>query len=193
MIAAAPIGLGGCGSDNTEPNASPAPTTPSVQSSAAVTHTTEPAATAATSTEPFATVDSRPSTTLAGSETTGGVDGPVVYAAESLVGEEALGTGTVERVGDCLMLAGASPDELRRVIVWQFGTSWSDSDDTVMLPDGTPLTVGAMISAGGGYHGGDTLGYFLTSPEAIERVRMCAEYESTDNVFVIQSAVEVTP
>jgi hypothetical protein len=158
-------------------------------------HTTEPAATAAASSVPSATVDTQPSTSLAGSETTGGVDGPVVYAADAsgLSSEEALETGTVEGAGDCLMLVGATPDGLRRVIVWRFGTSWSDSDDTVMLPDGTALTVWAMISAGGGFHGSDDLGYFLTRPEAIERVPMCAVRDSTDNVFVIQSRVEVSP
>jgi hypothetical protein len=142
---------------------------------------------------PSATSASPSTTSSSGGETTGGLDGPVVFAAPAVAGEEALGVGTVEQVGDCLMLAGSTPDELRRVIVWQFGTSWNEGDGTVILPDGAALPIGSTFSAGGGFHGSDDLGMFLTSPEAAERVRQCAEYESSDNVFVIQHQVEVAP
>jgi hypothetical protein len=128
---------------------------------------------------------------LATAATSGGIDGPVVYAAVSNFAEQALGSGTVELAGQCLLLRGPLDGGSRRqVIVWQFGTSWGD-ESGVILPDGTAVPLGSVISAGGGFHGADQLDEFLSSPEALERISDCVEYESTDNVFVIQSLVEV--
>jgi hypothetical protein len=115
-----------------------------------------------------------------------------VYAAVSNFSEAALGTGTVELAGQCLFLGGGPDGGSRRpVIVWQNGTSWSDDDSAVILPDGRVLPIGSVISAGGGFHGADQLDEFLSSPEALERISDCVEFQSTDNVFVIQSPVEV--
>ena len=84
-------------------------------------------------------------------EATGGVDGPVVYAAapNELGVMAAGGTGPVELVGMCLFLGaevGARP-----VIVWPFGTTWSDDESAVILPDHSAVPIGSTISAGGGY------------------------------------------
>jgi hypothetical protein len=126
-------------------------------------------------------------------ETTGGVDGPVVYAAVSSFAETALGSGTVELAGQCLLLGGAEVGGTGRpVIVWQFETSWSDDESEVILPDLSAVLVGSTISAGGGFHGADQLDEFLSDPAALEQISECVEYDGTDNVFVIQGAVEVT-
>jgi hypothetical protein len=123
---------------------------------------------------------------------TGGVDGPVVYAAVSNLAETALGSGTVELAGECLLLAGAEASGTgRAVIVWQFGTSWNDHESEVILPDRSAVPVGSTISTGGGFHGADELDEFLSNPQALERISGCVEYDGTDNVFVIQDAVEV--
>jgi hypothetical protein len=125
----------------------------------------------------------------------GGVDGPVVYAAApnpNEPGVEAAGLiGTVELVGQCL-LVGADVGR-RSVIVWPFGTTWSDDESEVILPDHAAVPIGSKISAGGGSHGADRLDdeQWLSDSEALERVRGCVEYDGTDNVFVIQDAVEV--
>jgi hypothetical protein len=129
--------------------------------------------------------------TLPTTEEAGGVDGPVVYAAPSDFGEEALAVGTVELAGQCLLLGGAPAGAGRPVIVWQFGTSWSDDESEVILPDGTAVPIGSAISAGGGSHSADQLNEFLSSPEALDRISNCVENDSTDNVFVIQSPVDV--
>ena len=165
-------------------------TVPSTQSTTAAPGTTSPLESDAPSASSAASTsaDVPLPTTVA----TGGVDGPVVYAAVSDFAEQALGAGTVELAGQCLLLRGALDGGSRRpVIVWQFGTSWSDDDSEVILPDGTAVPIGSMISAGGGFHGADQLDEFLSSPEALERISDCVEYDSTDNVFVIQSLVEV--
>jgi hypothetical protein len=126
--------------------------------------------------------------------TTGGVDGPVVYAAESFDVEDGLRTGTVELAGQCLLLGGAADyGPGRPVIVWQFGTSWNDDESEVHLPDLSAVAVGSTIAAGGGFHGADQLDDFLSNPEALERIADCVEYDGTDNVFVIQQEVETVP
>jgi hypothetical protein len=61
----------------------------------------------------------------------------------------------------------------------------------VILPDLSAIPVGSTISAGGGFHGADQLDEFLSNPEALERIDACVEYDGTDNVFVVQDAVEV--
>jgi hypothetical protein len=122
----------------------------------------------------------------------------VVYAAapKEPGSEAALGTGTVELVGQCLLLGGAADyGPGRPVIVWQFGTSWNDDESEVHLPDLSTVAVGSTIAAGGGFHGANHLDdeQWLSDPEALERIRGCVEYDGTDNVFVIQDAVEVVP
>ena len=139
-----------------------------------------------------AVVDTSVGVPLLATEATGGVDGPVVYAAVSNFAETALGSGTVELAGPCLLLGGAEVSGTGRpVIVWQFGTSWNDDESEVILPDGLAVPVGSTISAGGGFHGADQLDEFLSNPEALERINDCVEYDGSDNVFVIQDAVEV--
>ena len=124
----------------------------------------------------------------------GGVDGPVVYAAapsEPGVFMAALGIGTVELVGQCLLLEGSDAVG-RPVIVWPFGTTWSDDESEVILPDLSAVPIGSTISAGGGFLGAGGLGLFLSNPEALERVADCVEYDGGDNVFVLQEVVEIT-
>lgn len=106
--------------------------------------------------------------------------------------EAAGGTGTVEQVGQCLLLGGFDVGA-RPVIVWPFGTTWSDDESEVILPDHSAVPIGSKILAGGGFHGAGQLDdeQWLSDSEALERVRGCVEYDGTDNVFVIQDAVEV--
>jgi hypothetical protein len=126
----------------------------------------------------------------------GGVDGPVVYGAAPNPNEPgveaALGTGTVELEGQCLLLGGSDATG-RPVIVRQFGTTWSDGESKVILPDHSGVPIGSKITAGGGFHGANHLDdeQWLSDSEALKRVRGCVEYDGTDNVFVIQDAVEV--
>jgi hypothetical protein len=133
-------------------------------------------------------------------EATGGVDGPVVYTAvPDLPGAEDAGaTGTLELVGQCLLLGGANVGR-RPVLVWPFGTTWRDDQSEVIQPDHSAVPIGSKISAGGGYYGPDQLAeQWLSDSEALQRVRGCVEYDGSDNVFVIQDdgrghPVEVIP
>jgi hypothetical protein len=166
----------------------------SIQSTTSASGATLPLASSAPSAS--SAVSTSADAPLPATAATGGVDGPVVYAAapNEPGSEAALGTGTVELVGQCLLLGGADAGDTRRpVIVWQFGTSWSADESEVILPDGRAVPIGSMISAGGGSHGADRLDdeQWLSDSQALERISDCVEYESTDNVFVIQDLVEV--
>jgi hypothetical protein len=82
--------------------------------------------------------------------------------------------------------------------VWPFGTTWSDDESAVILPDHSAVPIGSTISAGGGYLGPDQLDdeqwvddpetvlQWLSDSEALERVRGCVEYDGTDKVFLLQ-------
>jgi hypothetical protein len=105
-------------------------------------------------------------------------------------GIEAAGLfGTVELVGQCL-LVGAGVGR-RSVVVWPFGTSWSDEESAVILRGRPAVPIGSTISTGGGEHEADRLDdeQWLSDPEALERVRSCVGDEGTDSVFVIQELI----
>jgi hypothetical protein len=144
------------------------------------------------SAEPFAS-------SVVATEATGGVDGPVVYTAvPDLPGAEAAAaTGTLELVGQCLLVGGADVGR-RTVLVWPFGTTWSDDQSAVIQPDQSAVPIGSKISAGGGERQAGHLEEFLSDPEALERINDCVEFAATENVFVIQDdgrghPVEVIP
>ena len=176
--------ISSCGDDGVQ-STNPV-TVPSIQPTTAASESTLPLASEDTSASSVVgTVADLP---LPGTEATGGVDGPVVYAAapNELGVMAAGGTGPVELVGRCLFLGadvGARP-----VIVWPFGTTWSDDESAVILPDHSAVPIGSTISAGGGYLGPDQLDdeQWLSDSEALERVRGCVEYDGTDNVFLLQ-------
>ncbi|MAT06175.1 MAG: hypothetical protein CL424_14140 [Acidimicrobiaceae bacterium] len=117
----------------------------------------------------------------------------MIYGAKALYGEEALAVGVVEQAGECLVLGGSSSGEPRPVIIWQFGTKWDERANVVVLPDGTPVASGSTISAGGGFHGSDSLDPFVSDPQAIEQIARCVEHNSSGSVFVIQHPVESAP
>jgi hypothetical protein len=125
----------------------------------------------------------------------GGVDGPVVFTGApnpSEPGVEAAGLiGTLELVGQCL-LVGAGVGR-RSVVVWPFGTTWSDDESAVILPDHSAVPIGSKIFTGGGDHEADRLDdeQWLSDPEALERVRGCVDNEGRESVFVNQDTVEV--
>jgi hypothetical protein len=186
------VSISSCADDGDQSTASAA--VASIQSTTGASGASVPLDSGAPATPSF--VDTSEDTPSPATETTGGVDGPVVYAAapKEPGSEAALGTGTVELVGQCLLLGGAADyGRGRPVIVWQFGTSWNDDESEVHLPDLSAVAVGSTIAAGGGFHGAEQLDLFLSDPEALERIADCVEYDGTDNVFVIQDAVEIVP
>jgi hypothetical protein len=127
------------------------------------------------------------SSSVVATEATGGVDGPVVYTAiPDLPGaEDAAATGTLELVGQCLLVRGADVGP-RAVLIWPFGTTWSDDQSAVIQPDQSAVPIGSKISAGGGERQAGHLEEFVSDPEALERINDCVEVATTDNVFVIQ-------
>ena len=158
----------------------------------------QPTTAASGATLPLSSAEPSASSVVA-MEATGGVDGPVVYTAvPDLPGAEDAGaTGTLELVGQCLLLGGADVGR-RLVLVWPFGTTWSDDQSEVIQPDHSAVPIGSQILAGGGERQAGHLEEFLSDPEALERINDCVAYAATDNVFVIQDdgrghPVEVIP
>ena len=138
---------------------------------------TQPTTAASGATLPLASAEPSASSVVA-AEATGGVDGPVVYtAAPDFPGAEAAGlTGTLQLVGQCLLVGGADVGR-RTVVVWPFGTTWSDDQSDVILPDHSAVPIGSKISRAG-VNGADQLDEeWLSDSEALERVRGCVEHE----------------
>ncbi len=79
----------------------------------------------------------------------GGVNGPVVFAAPSEGGEEALlAGGEIALVDGCL---GLGPPSNFTAIVWPHGSVWDDTTSTLTLADGSSFTPDDSIDLGGGY------------------------------------------
>ena len=105
----------------------------------------------------------------------GGLDGPVMFAA-SVGGEhDGMGAeilGTLELDGECLYTVFQGN---RYPVLWPYGTTWDEGTSTVVLPDGTELEIGGEVSGGGGYLYPDTIGELTTDEAVLERAEQCAE------------------
>jgi hypothetical protein len=105
---------------------------------------------------------------------------------------DALNTGTVELIDDCLVLVndGIEP----AVLVWSHGTSWNEADGTVDLPGSSrEVRIGDHISAGGGGGRPDQmLDRYVTDPEALVQIRRCLEAVSSDAVVIITGTVRTS-
>jgi heat shock protein HslJ len=123
----------------------------------------------------------------------GGVDGPVVYGADTggSDAEEALLTGELAVQSGCVV-AGEPDGGGVTALLWPFGTRWQPSPPAVILPDGHPLAIGDTVELGGGSHGVDPgsgdpgVGWWTESDLAVDALRTCAAATS-DGVFVVQS------
>lgn len=99
--------------------------------------------------------------------------GDVAYPAAEVPGELTLN-------GDCVALDGLP-------VLWPEGTTWSEEDQTVLLPDGAEVAVGQRIQGGGGVvpitvatnYGGD---------EVQEAIDTCAERAGVTNMALLASA-----
>lgn len=116
----------------------------------------------------------------------GGVDGPVIYAAPSLLAEEALGSGIVELVDECLVLAFEEEPNDRFLIVWKFSTTWDESNSEVVLPDGNRVAPGDAVELGGGYHTIGRASSYVKSVEAESALAACAASTGITEVFIVQ-------
>jgi heat shock protein HslJ len=126
-----------------------------------------------------------PETSVAELDVTGGVDGPVVYAAQPLDagGEDALIEGTVAFDSDgCVRI-----DDV--VVLWRFGARWQ-AEPAAVLVDGLVIADGDRIAAGGGFHDIDNLDFWTENDEVLQQLTDCLA-RSGGGVFVIQHPVEL--
>lgn len=122
-----------------------------------------------------------------GSDRGGGLDGPVMYAARSDGEQDQMAAeiiGTLELDGDCLYTAFEGN---RYPVLWPYGTTWDEDSSSVVLPDGTELTIGGEVYGGGGYLYPDTIGGLTSDESVLERAELCAE-EPYSEIAVLQSA-----
>lgn len=103
----------------------------------------------------------------AGSAPTGGVDGPVLRHQGGFTGdgEDLLIENLVQVEGDCVYL-GVDGGEERYPVVWPASTSWDESNDRVVLPNGDSVGDGDGVYGGGGYHDLDYVRQIAGEPAA---------------------------
>lgn len=105
----------------------------------------------------------------------GGLDGPVMYAAQVEEEQAQMAAeiiGTLEVDGDCLYTAF---DGNRYPVLWPYGTTWDENTSSVVLPDGTEFAIGGDVYGGGGYLYPDTIGELTSDEGVLERAGQCAE------------------
>ena len=112
----------------------------------------------------------------------GGVDGPVIFAADT----DRAGAGTAE-IGGELVLEGdclyVSSDRGRFPVLWPWGTFWQPDSATIRLWNGEVTLIGGRMVAGGAYVDPDDLDQ-LTSPAAAALGTQCADGESGEVAHV---------
>jgi hypothetical protein len=118
----------------------------------------------------------------------GGVDGPVVEGNRRSGGESAQVFGEVIIEGGCIYLYQSEIDT-RYPVIWPHGTEWDAEQRAVVLPDGTPVSDGAEVHGGGGYHHLDGL-TDDTTEEGVALVSSCVDSEFGE-VAVFNSSGEV--
>lgn len=101
-------------------------------------------------------------------------------------GEDALIEGVLVRDGDCLFVGDGAPGS-RFAVLWPFGTSWDDEAQEVVGSDGTRISLGSTLSAGGGYGSPEMMQRLLDSDVLKERADACAEGEFRELAHVQHS------
>ncbi len=115
----------------------------------------------------------------------GGLDGPVMYAARVEGGQAQMAAeiiGTLEVDGDCLYTAFEGN---RYPVLWPYGTRWVEDTSSIVLPDGTEFVIGGEVYGGGGYLYPDTIGELTSDEGVLERAEQCAEAPSFE-IAVLQ-------
>jgi len=114
----------------------------------------------------------------------GGVDGPVIYAAEPVddIAEDAGSTGELRLVDGCLVQGDDPPYS---VVLWRYGTAWQARPPAVVLDDGTRIEIGDSVGLGGGFH--SDLGFWVQDVAALAALERCQENsDMLSGVFVVQ-------
>lgn len=91
-----------------------------------------------------------------GQSEVGGDDYTIFVHGGSLLprgGEDALVEGMLTTRDECVLLEHIEGFDIAYPVVWPSGTSITNEDPlTLKLPSGAELTIGQMVSGGGGYH-----------------------------------------
>ena len=124
------------------------------------------------------TVEHDASSVEAESDSGGGVDGPLMYAAARSDTEDAMAAmiiGTLELDGECLY---TTFDGNRYPVLWPHGTTWDENNSSVVLANGTSLALGTELDGGGGYMNIDVFSDVVDNDSAVSLARRCAEAPS---------------
>jgi hypothetical protein len=125
---------------------------------------------------------------MGGGEPAGQVIGPVMIARQcdpDCAREEALITGTLALIGECLYID--DPESGALTALWPFGTQWQPDPPAVVLPGGATIAVGDQFDGGGGYHTVADLGAFTDQQEVLDKASACT-LDETAELAVIQTS-----
>lgn len=121
----------------------------------------------------------------AGGNGIGTVDGPVISADQSDVGEAADIFGMLVFTDNCVLVKSVELGST--AVVWPFGTTWNGT--SIQLPDGTLLKNGDFISGGGGYT--STPHQRLGSDEAVAAAERCIDVGSTGELAILNGTPDM--
>ena len=125
----------------------------------------------------FATLSIAPATSSAVEATS--VSGPVMrypVPSKDEVGMEAEIRGVLQLEGQCLYVADQVSGE-RYPHLWPAGTTWDFENQSVILPGGKPIPVGARMLGGGGYLNVSNIEQLADSAAAV------LAHECVDNTY----------
>ena len=115
-----------------------------------------------------------------------GVDGPVLRhnPLSPNGGNAAAIEGSLELEGDCLYVRSLDGD-YRYPIVWPSGTTWDETQPSVVTPEGEQIAVGSTVSGGGGYF---NLGHVeeIAGVEAHALAKSCVD-NAYDEIAVVNN------
>ena len=110
------------------------------------------------------------------------VDGPLILSFPRSDSEGALILGVVEVEDDgCVTVDG-------NVAVWPPGTTWDETRESIILPDGSVAASGDAVEGGGGYQPPSNLSFFVTD-EGAEAVLTCIT-DRSDEIAVFNSQTD---
>ncbi len=123
-------------------------------------------------------------TTTTSLPTVGGLAGPVVYAGPPPFVDLAGFENRLVLENSCLYLAyeqEGQPDVLT-LMIWPNGTTWNESEQTVVTSNGVSITVGDHFQGSGGLMSDpDLLAQFVSDPDAVAEIDRC---RTGDDVWV---------
>ena len=126
-------------------------------------------------------------TACAGSSATADLHGPLLVSEGKWNSATAAAVGgRLARVGPCIGIGGS-------MVVWPEGVSWDEEEESMVLPDGTPVGLGDDVSGGGGSMTTSAVNS-LFGADAADALRECDVAVGSDVVvFNVGGSVSTEP